>query len=78
MDGIQITGKKTLETISKKELFDSVDSAKIKITKALFLREDFNTLSGDPRAVYPVIPARVGIGKVVETCGNEVFGIERG
>ena len=78
MDGIQITGKKTLETISKKELFDSVDSAKIKITKALFLQEDFNTLGGDPRAVYPIIPARVGIGKVVETCGNEVFGIERG
>ena len=78
MDGIQITGKKTLETITKKELFDSVDSAKIKVTKALFLKEDFNTLNGDTHAVYPIIPARVGIGKVIETCGNEVMGIERG
>lgn len=78
MDGIQITDKKTLEAITKKESFDSGDSAKIKLTKALFLREDFNTLKGDPRATYPVIPARVGIGKVVETCGDERLGIERG
>lgn len=78
MDGIQITDKKTLEAITKKELFDSVDSAKIKLTKTLLIREDFNTLKGDARAVYPVIPGRIGVGKVVETCGDEIFGIERG
>ncbi len=70
MDGIQITDKHKLEVVSKKELFDNVDSVKIKITKALFLPEDFNSLEGDPQAVYPIIPARIGIGKIIETSGQ--------
>ena len=78
MDGIQITDKHKLEVVSKKEHFDNVNSVKVKITKALMLPEDFATLSGDPQAVYPVIPARVGIGKITETCGEETYGIERG
>ena len=36
------------------------------------------TLAGDPQALYPVIPARVGIGKITETCGEETYGIARG
>ena len=78
MDGIQITDKHKLELVSKRELFDNVNSVKIKITKALMLPEDFTTLSGDPQAFYPVIPARVGLGKIIETCGEESYGIERG
>ena len=78
MDGIQITDKHKFEVVSKKELFDNVNSVKIKITKALFLPEDLNTLTGDPQAIYPVIPARVGIGKVIETCGEESFELVRG
>lgn len=70
MDGIQISDRRKLEVVSKKELFDKVDSVKVKITKALFLPEDFDTLEGDPQAVYPVIPARIGIGKIIETSGE--------
>ena len=78
MEGIQITAERKLETVTKKELFDNVNSVKVKITKALFLPEDFNTLSGDPQAVYPIIPARIGIGKIIETCGDEVVDFVRG
>ena len=78
MDGIQITAKHKLETISKKELFNNVDSVKIKITKALLLPEDFETLSGDNNVEYPIIPARVAIGKIVETCLEQTSDMTRG
>jgi len=78
MDGIQITDKHNMEVVSKTEVFDDVNSVKIKITKALMLPEDFVTLSGDPQAIYPVIPARIGLGKIIETCGEAPYGIEKG
>ncbi len=78
MDGIQITEPKKLSAISKTENFDSIDSAKVIITKALLLREDFITFLGDERAVYPVIPARIGIGKISAVSAGDNSGFERG
>lgn len=66
MDGIQIKAKNQLELITKREAFDDIDSVKIKVKKALLTSEDFQTLEGDPNAVYPIIPARTGIGVVTE------------
>lgn len=78
MDGIQVTEKHKLETISKKEFFNSVDSVKIKISKALLLPEDFETLAGDNNVTYPIIPARIGVGKIVETCLEQTNDMTRG
>lgn len=78
MDGIQIVGPKKLNAISKTENFDGIDSAKVIITKAMLLREDFNTYLGDNRAVYPVIPARIGIGKISAVSEDSNSGFERG
>ena len=76
MDGIQIIRKNELEVISKKEVFDSVDSVKIKIKKALLTPEDFSTYEGEG-VKYPVIPARAAIGLVSEL-GSEKAGYSRG
>lgn len=70
MDGIQINKPLSLEVISKKEVFDNVDSVKIKIKKALMTPEDFQTFEGNPDINYPIIPARVAIGLVSETGGK--------
>ncbi len=78
MDGIQFTATHKLETISKKELFNNVDSVKIKITKTLLLPEDFETLAGDNNVTYPIIPGRVAIGKIVETCLEQTSDMTRG
>ena len=78
MNGIQITDKHKLEIVSKKELFDNVSSVKLKITKALMLPEDFHTIEGDNQVDYPIIPARVGMGVVVESGGEMLPGMERG
>lgn len=78
MDGIQITEPKKLSAISKTENFNAVESSKVIITKAMLLREDFNTYLGDERAVYPVIPARIGIGKISAVSEDSTSGLERG
>ena len=77
MDGIQIDKPLSLEVISKKEIFDNVDSVKIKIKKALMTPEDFQTFEGNPYIEYPIIPARVAIGLVSEV-GNTGSGFSRG
>ncbi len=77
MDGIQITAPKKLSAITKKEHFDGIGSTKVIITKALLMREDFNTFLGDERATYPVIPGRIGIGKISEASENSA-DFERG
>ncbi len=78
MDGIQISSKNKLELITKKEIFDSVNSVKLKMTKVLFTQEDFHTLLGDAQVNLPIIPGRVGIGKITELSGEETLGFERG
>lgn len=64
MDGIQITEPKKLNAISKNENFTEEDSAKIIITRTMLLREDFATFNGDEKVNYPIIPGRIGIGKI--------------
>lgn len=78
MEGLQITAPGAISTIEKKEFFESSDSVKVKITHTLFIQEDFLTFEGDPRAIYPIVPSRIAIGKVVETNGDNSFGFERG
>lgn len=78
MDGIQILAPKKLNAISKTENFDAIDSAKVIITKAMLLREDFNTYLGDNKAIYPIIPARIGIGKISAVSEDSNNGFERG
>lgn len=81
MDGIQITGPKKLSTITKKENFSDIDSTKVIITKAMLIREDFNTYRGDDKATYPVIPGRIGIGKISalpEEDDDDENGLKRG
>ena len=77
MDGIQITNNGTLEAITKKETFDSVDSVKIKIKKALLTPEDFLSFEGDPSVRYPIVPARSAIALVSEL-GSPVSPFSRG
>lgn len=77
MEGIQISKNLTLEVISKKETFESVDSVKIKIKKALMTPEDFSCLEGNANIDYPIIPARSAIGLVSEV-GNTQSGLNRG
>ena len=78
MEGLQITAPGAISTTEKKELFENSSSVKVKITKTLLIQEDFVTFCGDPRVNYPIIPGRVGIGKVIETSGDNAFGFERG
>ncbi len=78
MDGIQITEPKKLSAISKTENFNEVESSKVIITKAMLLREDFNTYLGDERTLYPIIPARIGIGKISAVSEDSTSGFERG
>lgn len=78
MDGIQIIAPNKLNAISKTENFDSIDSAKVIIAKAMLIREDFNTYLGDERATYPIIPGRIGIGKISAVSDNSTSGFERG
>lgn len=78
MKGIQILQPKQIEAITKTENFDSIDSAKVIITKAMLLREDFNTYLGDARANYPIIPARIGIGKISAVSEDSCGCFERG
>lgn len=77
MDGIQITKDHSLEVITKKETFDSVDCVKIKIKKALMTPEDFLSLDGNLNVEYPIIPARVAIGLVSEV-GDKNSELQRG
>ncbi len=78
MDGIQITEPKKLSAISKTENFNAVESSKVIITKAMLLREDFHSYLGDERTLYPIIPARIGIGKISAVSEDSVSGFERG
>lgn len=78
MEGLHIVAPGAMETIEKKEIFESVDNVKVKVTHALLVPEDFITYNGDPRVEYPIIPGRVAIGKIAETCGTNSFGFERG
>lgn len=78
MNGIQINAKHQLEEVTSTEALDAENYVKIKITRSLFTSEDFTTLSGDNTAKYPVIPSRVGVGKVVEVNGSAPFDMERG
>lgn len=78
MDGIQITEPKKLNTITKKETYDDLTSAKVVIYKTMLVREDFNTFLGDDKVDYPIIPARIGIGRITQV-KDEVENIcERG
>lgn len=76
MKGWQITAPNTLAEDNFTEVFDSVSSAKIKITKALVNENDIIAYSGDKNADYPVITGSFGAGIVVET-GENCFGLEK-
>lgn len=78
MEGLQITAPGVISTTEKKEIFENDSSVKVKITKTLLIQEDFVTFCGDHRVNYPIIPGRVGIGKVIETSQGNDFGFERG
>ncbi len=78
MDGIHITAPGAISTTEKKEVFENQNSVKVKVTKCMFIEEDFQTFMGDPRVEYPITPGRVAIGKIVETSGENPFGFERG
>lgn len=77
MEGLLITAPNKLEPISKKEQLENVDSVKVKIIKTLFMQEDFLTFKGETKVNFPIIPGRIAIGKVVETCGED-YDIPRG
>lgn len=78
MDGIQITAAKKLSTITKKEDFSSIESTKVIITKAMLIREDFNAYLGNEKIQYPIIPARIGIGKISAVSDEENQTLVRG
>lgn len=73
MEGLQITAPGTFSTIEKKEFFDETSCVKVKVTRTLFLQEDFNTFNGDKKVSYPIIPSRVAIGKIVETPDENTY-----
>ncbi|MGN0819957.1 MAG: alcohol dehydrogenase catalytic domain-containing protein [Christensenellaceae bacterium] len=78
MEGLQIVAPGAIESIEKTELFENVDSLKIKITKTLITEEDFNTFNGDPNVNYPIIPGRIAVGKVAQISSDNVYGLEKG
>ena len=78
MDGIQITAAKKLSTVTKKEDFSSIESTKVIITKAMLIREDFNAYLGNEKIQYPIIPARIGIGKISAVSDEENQTLVRG
>lgn len=78
MEGLQIVAPGAIESIEKTELFENVDSLKIKITQTLMTEEDFNTFNGDPNVNYPIIPGRIAVGKVAEISSENNYGLEKG
>lgn len=71
MIGLEATQDGKLTKINKAELYDNVDSSKVKIVKTLVTPEDLDTIAGDCKdTAYPVIPGRIAIGQISDANAN--------
>lgn len=67
MNGWQINTNGKIEKISRTEMLNSVDSLKVKITRALITEEDIALISGEGKAAtFPLIPGRMAIGQITD------------
>lgn len=73
MKGLKITGAGKIEAFESNDVFDSVSSAKVKITKLLLGKHEARVLNSGT----PIIPGRYAVG-VVSEAGANCFGIEKG
>ena len=76
MKGLKITGAGKLESFETNDVFDSVSSAKVKITKALLSDHDAAMLANG-QAGKEIVPGRFAVG-VVSQAGANCFGLEKG